>query len=58
MTGKKSSSKVQFGFRSEEERKKISHSLDILFAKALLSHPEPMSYEVWCFLHEILGGDV
>lgn len=27
-------------------------------AKKVLSMPIPMSYEYWCFLHEIADGDV
>lgn len=34
--------------------KKLNQTL----AKEVLSMPIPMSYEHWCFLHEIADGDV
>lgn len=46
---------ISYSFKElAKSNKKFNQTL----AKTILSMPIPMSYEYWCFLHEIADGDV
>ena len=41
-----------------QDMENTNNKFNQTLAKTILSMPIPMSYEHWCFLHEIADGDV
>ena len=53
MMEEKSSAKYEQYYYKEQEKK--SNEFKKGFAKCLLDLPVPMSYEIWFYLHSIIG---